>query len=88
MPITDDAMKELYLAVVEARTVGQMTIPVHIFPTRLDDASVAQLHLLFSGSPKLVSFWDNLKESYDFFEKSHQLPRVNVDPSGKYRIGA
>jgi murein L,D-transpeptidase YafK len=88
MPITDDAMKELYIAVAEARAVGQAMIPVHIFPTRMDDASVAQLHSLFAKSPKLVSFWDNLKESYDFFEKSHQLPRVNVDPSGKYRIGA
>jgi murein L,D-transpeptidase YafK len=88
MPITDDAMKELYIAVVEARAVGQALIPVHIFPTRMDDASVAQLHALFAKSPKLVSFWDNLKESYDFFEKSHEVPRVIVDPSGKYRIGA
>jgi hypothetical protein len=37
LAITDEGIRELYWLAVEARSVGQRRIPVHIFPARLGD---------------------------------------------------
>jgi murein L,D-transpeptidase YafK len=81
IPITDDGIKELYLIAVEARSAGQSQIPVHIFPTRMDDAGMRYLERK-DGS--LRDFWMNLKEGHDFFEKERRLPVVTVDARGRY----
>jgi len=66
VPITDDEIKELYLAAVEARSNGQRNIPVHIFPARLDDRGLERLQKIFSERADLLSFWENLKPGYDY----------------------
>ena len=82
--ITDDSIKELYVIAVEARSAGQLRIPVHIFPTRMDEPGVARLRRTYPANHPFWPFWTNLKEGYDFFEQHRRLPAVDVDRAGRY----
>jgi murein L,D-transpeptidase YafK len=84
IPITDDKIKELYIMAVEARNSGQEKIPVHIFPSRLTESGLNDLKLNIGASPALARFWENLKNVYDDFEKSHDLRTMRVNRSGEY----
>ena len=83
VPIQDGPIEEVYLAAVDARDAGQARIPVHIFPCRLD-GDWLRLERESWRRPGLLDFWRNLKEGYDLFEKSRQLPRMTVDSRGNY----
>lgn len=84
IPITDDKIKELYILAIEARNNGQLAIPVHIFPTKLDDANFNQLKTGYSHAPALVDFWSNLQCVYLDFEKTKQVNTVKVNARGQY----
>jgi murein L,D-transpeptidase YafK len=84
IPITDDKIKELYIYAVEAGNNGQKNIPVHIFPTYLDKESLKKLKKQYSADGQLLSFWENLSEGYNFFEKSKEVPKVTVQKNGTY----
>jgi murein L,D-transpeptidase YafK len=87
LAITDEAIGELYWIAVTARGEGQDKIPVHIFPTRLDDEkSLRKLERAYHGDRAVLEFWQTLRPGYEFFEKTHQMPVVTVDPRGRYRI--
>jgi murein L,D-transpeptidase YafK len=86
MPITDEAIKELYLVAIEATAAGQHSIPVHIFPARLDREGLRQLDVEPRADPALRTFWLNLKEGFDFFELQHRIPKIGVDRSGRYVV--
>ena len=83
-PMTDEAMAELYWLAVEARGAGQNVIPVHVFPARMHAQGMAFLRRTFERDTRLVAFWENLREGYDWFEASRTLPTVTVDPAGRY----
>ncbi|HEY7543506.1 MAG TPA: L,D-transpeptidase family protein [Blastocatellia bacterium] len=85
IPITDDLIKELYLIAIEARSAGQREIPVHLFPTRMNESGMKILERQTADSA-LRAFWTNIKEGYDFFEKNHRLPAVTVDRQGRYQF--
>ena len=76
IPITDDKIQELYLLAVEAHEVGQQ-IPIHIFPTK-NWSNILDEHAAH------FSFWKNLKQGFDFFEKNGKLPKVEVLENGEY----
>jgi len=84
MPITDEFIKELYWIAVQAKEKGQNRIPVHIFPTKLNENNFGRLKLNYEHKSDLLEFWKNLKIGYDYFEKYKVLPKINVDSSGKY----
>ncbi len=84
MPITNDFIKELYWIVVQARSNGQEEIPVHIFPARLNEIEFNQIKKEHEGETELIKFWNNLKEGYDYFEKYNELPKIDIQESGKY----
>src|SRR5688572_4385418 len=86
LAVNDDAIKELYWLAVESRNVGQQRIPVHIFPARLTDDELYRLTKVFDERPDYTRFWANLKPTYDFFETTRQLPQVNIDERGRYRL--
>jgi murein L,D-transpeptidase YafK len=88
LAVTDDAIKELYWLAVEARNVGQMRIPVHIFPTHLTDFELNRIGRVFDMSGELKSFWANLRPVYDYFELHRKLPLVRIDEHGRYRVQA
>ena len=84
LAMQDDPIKELYWACVLAKNNGQAEIPVHIFPARLSEFKLNILRRLYSGKPQLVSFWENLKEGYDFFALHKKPPKVSAGNKGKY----
>ena len=85
VPITDEGIKELYVIAVEARSAGQASIPIHIFPSKLNDKGLKRLEREY-GDRKLLDFWMSLKPGYDFFEKNRRLPIVTIDKQGRYQI--
>ena len=84
VPITDDKIKELYLLAVLARSAGQKSIPVQIFPWALDNDDFEEMAKRLDAGPELVDFWKNLKEGADFQRKRGRLPVVTVDRKGRY----
>ncbi len=84
VPITDDKIKELYVLAVEARSAGQTTIPVHIFPSRLDSAGMEQLVLEYGQSWRHLPFWRDLAVGYRIFEEKGRLPDIAIDRKGRY----
>lgn len=84
IPITDVYIKELYVLAVEAKNAGQATIPVHIFPARMNESGMSFLSESYSGNLPLLAFWKNLKTGYDQFENKKRLPEISVDKSGAY----
>jgi murein L,D-transpeptidase YafK len=82
IPITDDKIKEVYILAVEAKNNGQDNIPIHIFPSRLDENGIRILGQEFGDTHK--SFWMNLRLVYDDFEKTKALRTITVDPKGLY----
>jgi murein L,D-transpeptidase YafK len=83
IPITDDKIKELYILAVEAHHSGQSNIPIHIFPSRMDHASMNTLALAY---PQHAGFWKNLQSIYKDFEDSKLLRKVIVNEKGEYSI--
>lgn len=88
IPIEDDNIEEVYLAALESRAATGDPVRVHIFPTRLTEAAMQRLAKEHEGDAARLSFWANLKEGYDLFEKDHRPPRVRVDSEGRYRFSA
>ena len=86
LAVTDDAIKEIYWMAVEARSVGQRRIPVHIFPARLTDNALAQLVQFYENEPELTRFWSNLKTGFDYFEEKRTIPSFSVDTGGRYAL--
>lgn len=88
LAMTDGGIEELYWLALEARAVGQQTIPVHIFPTRLTSEELRRMKDVFSDQPHLIDFWKTLKPGYDYFEKNRRVPRMAVDRKGTYRLNS
>jgi murein L,D-transpeptidase YafK len=86
IPITDSYIKELYLLAVEAKANGQKTIPVYIFPSKMDAKGMKYLNEEYAGKKDLIAFWNNIKVGYDIFEEKKQLLKINVDNSGNYIV--
>ena len=84
MPITDDRIKELYVALLETSANGGREIPVQIFPAKLDSAGFSALRREYKDQPDLISFWANLRQGYDLFERYHMPPKVSIDRNGVY----
>jgi len=84
LPLTDNYIKEVYILVVEAKNNGQQNIPVHIFPTKMNDKGMLFLSKL---NTDLLDFWKNLKPGYDYFENNKRVPKISTDKSGNYLVG-
>lgn len=76
VPVTDQWIEEIYLIAVEARNAGQETIPVHLFPTRLDDEGFEWLADTYGDSYIDFHFWQNLRDGYLAFERTRLVPHV------------
>ena len=86
--ITDPFIKEIYWLAVQTKSNGQLNIPVHIFPTKLDNDRMTQLNTQYKDNLKLLSFWENLKQGYDFFDKFKDIPTIRVNSDGTYEVPA
>lgn len=86
VPITDEYIKEVYWLAVQAKSNGHSKIPVHIFPTKLDDRTMTRLKSTFPNNDTLINFWKNLKIGYNWFEKSRKLSKISVNRQGVYQF--
>lgn len=85
IPLTNEKMKELYWLAVLAHDNGQQNIPIHIFPYKFKNMKFHQLEIAKHASDaKLLNFWDNLRQGYDFFESTRTLPTIQVNSDGSY----
>ena len=71
--MTNQQMEEIYRLSEEALKQGQGHIPIHVFPFRMTEANLK----VYSDS-KWQSFWRNLKDAYDVFERTRVPPQVSV----------
>ncbi len=71
--MNDRQMDEIYTLADAALKNGQESFSVHVFPFRMTEKNMA----LYKRSP-WASFWQNLKEGYDLFEKTRVPPLVTV----------
>ncbi|HEX6064487.1 MAG TPA: L,D-transpeptidase family protein [Longimicrobiales bacterium] len=84
--ITDEGIQELYWMAVMARGRNQRSIPVHIFPTRLDKSTnLNKLKRLYHDD-SVVAFWQTLRPGYAYFEEHRRIPQISVDRGGRYRV--
>lgn len=88
MPMTDREIEQIYWLALQARADGQASIPVAIYPTRLDDAGMRWLRRTFAGQTALLDFWSNLKRGYDAFQVSHVPPVATAGFGGEYVFGS
>ena len=84
LPMTDAGIQEIYTLCLNARLNGEINIPVHIFPTRLNKNGMAYLAREYANDPAKQKFWNELKAGYDYFEWTHKLLPVMYTPDGKY----
>jgi len=77
--ITDSGIEEIYALADSAFRNGQRFFRVHIFPFKMTDENMKK----HRGS-KWDSFWENLKEGYDFFENNGHIPPNVEVKDGRY----
>jgi len=71
--MTDGVVEEIYIVAREALAGGQESFQVQAYPFRMTKANMEK-----HKSDKWYGFWQNLKEGYDYFEITHQPPKVDV----------
>ncbi len=76
--MTDEGIAEIYLIVEQNFKYGHKSIPIHIYPFRMSDENMA----MRSGS-HWYSFWQNLKQAYDYFE-TYRIPARASAHNGRY----
>ena len=87
IPITNPQIEELYILTSHARGSGQDFIPVHIYPVRFTNPkSVAYLDKIMKDDTELKNFEKSLKQVFDYFEVTRQLPIVGVNTKGEYIV--
>jgi murein L,D-transpeptidase YafK len=71
--MTDAVVEEIFILAREALQGGQPAFQIQAFPFRMTPANMTA-----HKDDKWIDFWKNLKEGYDYFEISHQPPKVAV----------
>lgn len=84
MPMTDDKIKEIYLYAIYAKQNGQNSIPVYVFPFKMDEQNFTQYQEKYSSDTELISFWKNIKQGFDIFTKTNKELKYTVDKNGNY----
>jgi murein L,D-transpeptidase YafK len=85
IPITNPQIEELYILSSYAKSAGQEFIPVHIFPVRFNvQRSFFYLERQIQNDPELKKFEAKMKQVFDYFEVTKQLPVVAIDQKGDY----
>lgn len=74
--VSDRWMEEIYLMAITAREAGQDRIPVHMFPTRLDEDGMAWLRRTYGPGHPDMPFWETLRRGHLLFEETGVLPVV------------
>jgi murein L,D-transpeptidase YafK len=84
VPIENDAIEELYIAVKDARAKGAPTVEVQIYPARLDDQGLSRLIARVGERDPRVPLWRNLAEGERVFSTTKRPLKPTVDERGRY----
>ena len=84
IPIGDEAIEELYIICVDARSNGQREIPVYIFPGKMDTQNWSVLKQTAGQDSTLLDFWNNLHRGYDLFSVTKKKLLFQINKDGKY----
>lgn len=76
--MTNPVLDEIHQLTMAAIDAGEEIVPVHVLPFRMSDEN-----MLAQYASPWKSFWNNLKEGYDLFERTRRPPGVSVC-SGRY----
>lgn len=82
--ITNPYIKELYWLSAQVKAQGQRQIPVHVFPARMSSFKYSILKHMYRNNKKMLRFWANLKEGYDYFHRTGHPPKVAINKNGVY----
>lgn len=82
----DAAIEQIYLIACDSRV---RPVRAHFFPARIDapdwpawrDGNLAR-------RPDLRPLWERLAEAWSLFESDRDVPVVDVEPDGSYRVSA
>jgi len=89
VPIQDEPIEQLFLAVLDTRRRHGTPVTVHLFPARMDAAGMRWLQEQAAQRPELLAFWEELRPAYEAFERDHRIPATRVDPrTGRYLVEA
>ena len=72
--MTNPGIEEIYALASAALNNGQESFQVHIFPFRMSSDNMEKYK-----TSEWISFWNNLKEGNDLFEKTHLPLQVKVE---------
>jgi murein L,D-transpeptidase YafK len=87
IPVTDDEIEEIFIIASYAKANGEDFIPVHVFPVRYNlRRSMEYLKMSTKNNPGLQKFAMELKDAYDKFEETRQVPLILIDRKGDYVI--
>ncbi|HER63633.1 MAG TPA: murein L,D-transpeptidase [Desulfobacteraceae bacterium] len=78
--MNDSRMEEIYALAHAALSNSQESFAVHIFPFRMTADNMNK----FRSSP-WIGFWQNLKEGFDAFEQTGQVPEIRI-AGGRYVV--
>jgi murein L,D-transpeptidase YafK len=83
IPIQDNPIEELYVLCVEAKNRNSV-IHSDIYPFRFNDENSKLIQQ--NSNSETGQLWVSLKKAYDYFKKSQNLPKINVDKNGNYIV--
>jgi len=87
IPINDQGIEELYVISSYARANGEDFIPVHVFPYKYTSRKSAEyFRNMTKTNERVQKFANQLKDAFDKFEATHQLPIVMVNKKGDYVV--
>ena len=87
LPLTDSLIEQVYYLASIVKEQGQDFIPVHIYPVRYDNnKAVEQFSNKTKNKQDVQKFATEIKEAYEFFEDTHQLPTVLIGKNGNYIV--
>lgn len=87
IPIMDQQIEELYILAAHAKTQGQDFIPVHIFPIDFKSVrSSGYLNRYLKDFPEYTSMVNELRQAYNYFDKTKKLPLIMVSQKGDYIV--
>ncbi len=87
IPIEDGPIEEVFLASLDGRRKGGRLTPIHIFPTRLDEAGLRELKTHPDATPDRLTLWRELQPVYEAFETTKIVPDVEIDrATGTYGL--
>jgi murein L,D-transpeptidase YafK len=82
LAMTNKSITEIYLIIEHNFKYGHESIPVHIFPFRMNDENMAARRY-----SNWYVFWQDLKIGYDYFEK-HRIPPQILVKDKRYVINS